>query len=415
MRKRMTAALLSLALALSPLLSGCGGPPRLQARDLMAEVPAPKVPVDTQMTEDSAAAVMDFCVRLFQEGGVEGENVLISPVSVLYALAMAANGAQGDTLEQMEAVLGLPLLELNEFCRAWLAALPEEDGALSIANSLWFRDSEMLTVEESFLEANALWYGADVYEAPFDDATVSDVNAWVDYHTGGMIPAILEEIPENAMVYLVNALAFDGRWETPYREDQVRAGTFTREDGTVREAELMYSTEDWYLSDGKAQGFLKYYEGCDYAFAALLPPEGVPLADYIASLDGQKLARVLDGAGREEVQAAIPKFEMAYSAELSRALQDMSMTDAFAPSAADFSAMGRSERGPLFITQVLHRTFLSVDEEGTRAAAATAVVTGDSGEPVEPKKVYLDRPFLCLLLDCGTGLPLFLGAVTDVG
>ena len=261
MRKRMTAALLSLALALSPLLSGCGGPPRLQARDLMAEVPAPKVPVDTQMTEDSAAAVMDFCVRLFQEGGVEGENVLISPVSVLYALAMAANGAQGDTLEQMEAVLGLPLLELNEFCRAWLAALPEEDGALSIANSLWFRDSEMLTVEESFLEANALWYGADVYEAPFDDATVSDVNAWVDYHTGGTIPVILEEIPENAMVYLVNALAFDGRWETPYREDQVRAGTFTREDGTVREAELMYSTEDWYLSDGKAQGFLKYYEG----------------------------------------------------------------------------------------------------------------------------------------------------------
>ena len=415
MRKRMTAALLSLALALSPLLSGCGGPPRLQARDLMAEVPAPKVPVDTQMTEDSAAAVMDFCVRLFQEGGVEGENTLISPVSVLYALAMAANGAQGDTLEQMEAVLGLPLLELNEFCRAWLAALPEEDGALSIANSLWFRDSEMLTVEESFLEANALWYGADVYEAPFDDATVSDVNAWVDYHTGGMIPAILEEIPENAMVYLVNALAFDGRWETPYREYQVRAGTFTREDGTVREAELMYSTEDWYLSDGKAQGFLKYYEGCDYAFAALLPPEGVPLADYIASLDGQKLARVLDGAGREEVQAAIPKFEMAYSAELSWALQSMGMTDAFAPSAADFSAMGRSERGPLFITQVLHRTFLSVDEEGTRAAAATAVATGDSGEPVEPKKVYLDRPFLCLLLDCGTGLPLFLGAVTDVG
>ena len=289
MRKRMTAALLSLALALSPLLSGCGGPPRLQARDLMAEVPAPKVPVDTQMTEDSAAAVMDFCVRLFQEGGVEGENVLISPVSVLYALAMAANGAQGDTLEQMEAVLGLPLLELNEFCRAWLAALPEEDGALSIANSLWFRDSEMLTVEESFLEANALWYGADVYEAPFDDATVSDVNAWVDYHTGGTIPVILEEIPENAMVYLVNALAFDGRWETPYREDQVRAGTFTREDGTVREAELMYSTEDWYLSDGKAQGFLKYYEGCDYAFAALLPPEGVPLADYIASLGAKTL------------------------------------------------------------------------------------------------------------------------------
>ena len=297
--------------------------------------------------------------------------------------------------------------------RAWLAALPEEDGVLSIANSLWFRDSEMLTVEESFLEANALWYGADVYEAPFDDATVSDVNAWVDYHTGGMIPAILEEIPENAMVYLVNALAFDGRWETPYREYQVRAGTFTREDGTVREAELMYSTEDWYLSDGKAQGFLKYYEGCDYAFAALLPPEGVPLADYIASLDGQKLARVLDGAGREEVQAAIPKFEMAYSAELSRALQDMSMTDAFAPSAADFSAMGTSPDGPLYISRVLHRTHLTLDERGTKAGAATAVEM-DAGSAFEPASVYLTRPFLYLLIDCEAGLPLFIGTVREL-
>ena len=336
-------------------------------------------------------------------------------MSVLYALAMAANGAQGDTLEQMEAVLGLPLLELNEFCRAWLAALPEEDGSLSIANSLWFRDSEMLTVEESFLEANALWYSADVYEAPFDGTTVSDVDVWVDYHTGGMIPAILEEIPENAMVYLVNALAFDGRWETPYREYQVRAGTFTREDGTVREAELMYSTEDWYLSDGEAQGFLKPYQGGRYAFAALLPPEGMSLADYVASLEGGRLAQVLSGAREEAVWTAIPQFTMAYRAELSQALEELGMTAALDPFAADFSAMGRSEAGPLFISQVLHRTFLAVDAAGTRAGAATAVAMDAGADAPVTQEVILDRPFLCLLLDGETGLPLLMGAVTDVG
>ena len=415
MRKRMTAALLSLALALSPLLSGCGGPPRLQARDLMAEVPAPKVPVDTQMTEDAAAAVMDFCVRLFQEGGVEGENVLISPVSVLYALAMAANGAQGDTLEQMEAVLGLPLLELNEFCRAWLAALPEEDGALSIANSLWFRDSEMLTVEESFLEANALWYGADVYEAPFDDATVSDVNAWVDYHTGGAIPAILEEIPENAMVYLVNALAFDGRWETPYREYQVRAGTFTREDGTVREAELMYSTEDWYLSDGEAQGFLKYYEGCDYAFAALLPDETSSLEALLGSLTGETLADALENAQNTPVETATPGFSSEYAAELSETLMGMGMADAFDGETADFSGMGRSALGNIYINRVLHKTFIDVTPQGTRAGAATVVEMNAESAMEDVKQVYLDRPFAYMIVDTQYNIPLFFGVVTGAG
>ena len=292
MKKRIT--LLCLALVLS--LAGCGGAPRLQARDLMAEIPAPKVPVAAPMTEEAAAAAMDFCVRLFQASGAgEKENVLLSPLSVLLALGMTANGAGGETLTQMEEVFGLPLLALNEFCHAWLSSR-EEDGPLQAANSLWLRDSGELTVEEDFLEANALWYGADVYEAPFDSATLADINAWVDHHTGGMIPSLLEEIPDSAMVYLINALSFDSRWETVYREDQVHTGTFTREDGQERQVELMHSEESYFLSDGEAQGFLKPYQGGRYAFAALLPPEGMSLADYVASLEGGRLAQVLSGA-----------------------------------------------------------------------------------------------------------------------
>ena len=134
----------------------------------------------------------------------------------------------------------------------------------------------MLTVEESFLEANALWYGADVYEAPFDDATVSDVDVWVDLPHRRHDPGDPGGDPGECHVYLINALAFDGRWETPYREDQIRADTFTREDGDRPRDELLYSTEDWYLSDGEAQGFLKYYEGCDYAFAASCRRRGSP-------------------------------------------------------------------------------------------------------------------------------------------
>lgn len=411
MKKRIT--LLCLALALS--LAGCGGAPRLQARDLMAEVPAPKIPVAAPMTEEAAAAAMDFCVQLFQASGAgEGENVLLSPLSVLLALGTTANGAGGETLAQMEEAFGLPLLALNEFCHAWLASR-EEDGPLQAANSLWLRDSGELTVEEDFLEANALWYGADVYEAPFDSATLADINAWVDHHTGGMIPSLLEEIPDSAMVYLINALSFDSRWETIYREDQVHTGTFTREDGQERQVELMHSEESYFLFDGEAQGFLKPYQGGRYAFAALLPPEGMSLADYVASLEGGRLAQVLSGAREEAVWTAIPQFTMAYRAELSQALEELGITDAFDPFAADFSAMGRSEAGPLFISQVLHRTFLAVDAAGTRAGAATAVTMDAGADAPVTREVILDRPFLCLLLDGETGLPLLMGAVTDVG
>ena len=333
---------------------------------------------------------------------------------MLLALGMTANGAGGETLTQMEEVFGLPLLALNEFCHAWLASL-EEDGPLQAANSLWLRDSGELAVEEDFLEANALWYGADVYEAPFDSATLADINAWVDHHTGGMIPSLLEEIPDSAMVYLINALAFDSRWETIYREDQVHTGTFTREDGQERQVELMHSEESYFLSDGEAQGFLKPYQGGRYAFAALLPPEGMSLADYVASLEGGRLAQVLSGAREEAVWTAIPQFTMAYRAELSQALEELGMTAALDPFAADFSAMGWSEAGPLFISQVLHRTFLAVDAAGTRAGAATAVAMDAGADAPVTQEVILDRPFLCLLLDGETGLPLLMGAVTDVG
>ena len=128
-----------------------------------------------------------------------------------------------------------------------------------------------------------------LFRAPFDETTLADLNAWVSDRTDGMIPAILDRIPGSAMVYLVNALAFDGQWESVYRENQIHEGTFTAEDGAAQPVQMMYSQEYAYLEDGLATGFLKYYEGGTYAFAALLPNEGVSLEDYIASLTGEGL------------------------------------------------------------------------------------------------------------------------------
>ena len=411
MKKRVLALLLALT---ALLLSACGG--MFQAQDLMAGIQSQPVSAKVQDPEADALAATEFSVRLFQACLTEGENTLVSPLSVLCALAMTANGAQGETLAQMEAVLGLPLAELNACLCAYRQTLSaREDAQLNIANSIWLKDDDSLQVNEDFLNANAAWYDAGVYQAPFDKSTVQDINAWVEDHTGGLLQNILDDIPESAVLYLINALVFDAQWQNVYYDYQVKEGTFTKEDGIRQETEFMYSDEYAYLEDDSAAGVMKNYEGGAYAFVALLPKDGVSLADYAASLTGENLRNLLETVQNVKVDTAIPKFRSEYTGELSELLQSMGITDAFDPDLADFSALGETTNGPLYISQVLHKTFLAVNERGTQAGAATIVeASAGAAAPEEGKTVYLDRPFLYMIVDRETGLPVFLGTAVDL-
>lgn len=407
--KRIFALLLALL-----CLTGCGGG---GAKSLTETVKAPKAEL-RPIEEESAAALAGFSVELLKENW-RGENLLVSPLSVLCALGMTANGARGETLEQMEAVLGLPAEELNEALAAWTAELPrEKDCRVDLANSVWIRDGGSFQADEDFLKTAAGWYGAEVFASPFDAAAVGDVNGWVEKNTHGMIPRILDELSEETMMVLVNALALEAEWEEPYEAHQVREQSFFyTEDRGKQYADLMYSAESLYMKDENAQGFLKPYKGGRWAFAALLPDRGT-LADYLDSLTGERLHTLLSRAEAREVMTAIPKFEGDYGAELSASLKALGMTDAFDRDRADLSGLGVSEMGPLFISRVLHRTHISVDEKGTQAGAATVVAVSGSAGPGEesdpPPEVYLDRPFLYMLVDTGTNLPAFIGVVTDM-
>ena len=268
--------------------------------------------------------------------------------------------------------------------------------------------------EESFLQTNAYYFDPDIYLAPFDGTTVSDINRWVDARTDGMIPQLVDELPEATVFCLINALSFEQKWEKVYQKDQVRPGTFTLEDGTERTVELMYSEESYFLEDEDALGLLKYYEGRDYAFVALLPEEGTSLTQYTAALTGEKLRHMLSNIQEGVVSAALPKFQMEDTLSLAEPLAAMGITDAFDPGRADFSALGSCGNDQLYISQVLHKAFLSVDEQKTKAAAAT-FMAGDAGDCFVGREIILDRPFLCLLIHCETGLPLFMGAVMDIG
>lgn len=410
---KLIAILLVLAMALG--MTACS---QVSANDLMKDVPAKAVDVLPDM-DAGAAAAADFGVRLFKTSMEEGENTLISPLSVLYALAMTANGADGETLAQMEQVLGMDVDNLNSYMLTYLNLLPEaKDYKMSLANSIWFKDDPNFAVEQSFLQTNADYYGAGAYKAAFDEGTRNDINNWVKEHTDGMIPEIIDEIPDEAIMYLVNALAFDAKWADEYEEHQIREGRFTMEDGTRQDVDMMHSEEYTYLEDDLATGFIKYYKDRRYAFVAMLPNEGVTVSQYVDSLTGEHLRELLNNPQDVTVFASIPKFETEYGIEMSEVLQEMGMTDAFDWRVADFSKLGtyNVDGMNICINRVLHKTFISVSEQGTRAGAATAVemVAEGAMEIVEYKEVILDRPFVYMLIDCETNLPFFIGTMMNV-
>ncbi len=221
-------------------------------------------------------------------------------------------------------------------------------------------------------------------------------------------------------MYLVNALAFEGEWNKMYEEYQVQENIFTLENGMEKTVELMYSSEHTYLEDELATGFVKYYKEGKYAFVALLPKEDVSVAEYINSLNGAHVQALLANAHSETVRAAIPKFETEYDTELRQVLSDMGMPAAFDVFAADFSRLGSDTRPEwnIYISRVLHKTFISVGEQGTKAGAATVVEmeSGSGAGPAEPpKEVYLNRPFVYMLVDTENNLPFFMGTLMEAG
>lgn len=412
--KRTAAFVLALLMLLG--VSGCGTykSTSMKAEELTGGVGpagADDVP-DIEPGGTFAEGTADFAVNLFKNSLDDEKNSMVSPLSVLLALAMTANGADGETLKHMEHVLcsGMSIDELNRYCKAYADGLPStQKTRFSIANSIWIRDS--FDVRQEFLTANSTFYDASVYKAPFDAQTVKDINKWVYDKTQKMIDGVIEEIEADTVMYLINAIAFDAEWQKVYEKGQTRKNTFTEEDGKQYEVDMMFSDENYYIEDDKATGFVKnYLDG--YAFVGLLPKEGVTVDEYIASLSGDGFLRMLANKKDALVFAGLPKFESEYSIELKNVLAEMGMPDAFDSEKADFSKMNAVDR--LYIDSVIHKTYISVDERGTKAGAVTAVTMKDEGMMMEYYNVYLERPFVYAIVDLKTNLPIFIGAVRSL-
>ena len=375
---------------------------------------------DPMRADEFLALQRSFGVGMFQNvyAAHVGDNTLISPLSILVALSMAANGTgAGETRAQMLQVLcGASSVEgLTEQLSAYLGSLrSSEYASLHSANSVWFRDDPSLQVKDSFLSSMAGNFGADVYKAPFDQSTVDAINAWCSEHTDGMIPEVINKIDPTTMLYLINALLFDAQWQNMYKK--FRNATFTAADGVQQDARLMISWEDYYLSDEYGVGTFKRYADGGYKFVAMMPNEGVTVEQYVASLTGEGIAEMLKNAEYAHVTAEIPEFSTECDYKLKDILSAMGMPTAFDAENADFSKMGTYEDGNLYIGEVIHKTAIEVNEIGTRAAAVTVVVNPGSSAPPEEMKYYTltyDRPFVYMIMD-RSNVPLFIGVVNSV-
>ncbi len=412
-------SIFTLCMIYSLNFAACAASGRMQAVNLMEGIEATVVD-DVDVDNKFVVSQMKFSLDMLKQTVSGDDNVLISPLSIMAALAMTANGAVGDTLRGMEAVIAdnLGLEALNKYLSVYMNGLPsDEKYSLKLANSIWFRDDEeRLRVEQDFLQINADYYGADVYKAAFNEQTLDDINNWVEENTDGMIKDILDKIDDDAIMYLVNALAFEAEWRYKYMAHDVSDGTFTTADGSRQKASMMNSMEYSYLEDDMATGFIKSYQG-GYRFVALLPNEGVSIEEYVESLDEEAFVSLINNAKGTQVQTSIPKFSYEYDIELSEVLKNLGMEIAFDLGKADFSKMATSSRGNIGIGRVLHKTFIELNETGTKAGAATIVEMIDEAAmfiPYDVKTVILDRPFVYMIIEGEMGLPIFMGTVMNI-
>lgn len=372
-------------------------------------------------SEELADCTADFGLRLFNEVISEQKNPLISPLSVASALTMAGLGADIKTLEQITDVLKESPEELALYLQSFMNTADKTDG-ISLANSVWLNGTRF-AVKKDFVADCTEYLDAEVFSDPFNNLTVGKINNWITKKTDGEIKNALDEVPANAMAYLINTVLFDAEWVNPYTSfNAVQNQDFTTEDGRKQNVSMLCSSHSSsrVFTLGKTKGIFDGYTN-GYSFVALLPDEGVTLKEAAKSFTSKEfISTVTDKTTRTAFEhtgtiynVRLPMFDFECSFELKDALGRMGVADAFCEK-ADFNKMGTSKEGYIYLSRVLHKTHIALTEKGTKAGAATiAEMKAGSARIEEVKLLYFDRPFLYAIVENESGMPIFFGAVTD--
>ena len=338
-------------------------------------------------------------------------NLMISPDSIMFALELLAGGANGETLDQILHTL-IPDVDNPAAFQFAVDRMNRLSGnALNISNSAWTNSKSSVSFYKDYFDFVSKNFHAEIRNLDFTSPdAVPSINNWVSEKTKGRIPQIIDELSDDAILVLINAIVFDGKWEKDFDDDHVYSGTFHAQGGKDQEVTFLNSSEERYIKNDKAQGFIKPYDDGQYAFMVLLPDdESQTIHDFLSEMTPEDYWKLLDEPTYESTIAVFPEFTTDYDTQLGNTLKDMGMTLPFG--GGDFSNMCD---GQVNVTNVIHKTYIKVDRHGTEAAAVTAIVAEGAAELDTPKVVKCDRPFAYAVIDLESGLPVFIGSVAEV-
>ena len=377
----------------------------------------PVVPVELKKAEKVArdnAFTFDL-LRAVRKHSTDA-NVFISPLSVSMALNMTLNGAVGATADEMRTALresGYSTADINAYSRELREALLRADPktTIGIANSIWYRQGA--TVKAPFLEANRTFYDAEVQALDFfSPSATATINGWCAQKTHNKIKEIVKQVDPTTFMYLINAVYFKGAWTTRFEKKNTRSGDFRRADGSTQTVQMMNLMDTFRCASGDVCDYLEMdYGNHAFSMVIMLPKDGKTTQDVIATMDGKKWADAMQSLTLKEIRVLLPRFKAECEYPMHKyILPDMGMKIPFNPMLADLS--GIADVTGLYISKVIHKTFVQVDEEGTEAAGITLV--GIIENSVKSSFFIVDHPFLFAIREKSTGVILFIGEIGEI-
>ena len=418
MKKRISGVLaLILAATLVLSITGCGKKnsnnqsseqqqsnyhnPDIEAKDLLYNLEM----IDFQgMVEnkDVDPIYTDFAVKLSQNADKKDENLLISPMSVMYGLMMPANGAKGDTLAQFEKTLGANTYTLNRYLYFTMEGeYPKDSAKFEIGDSMWINNSIGYDGSKEYLKSMHTFFDASIFTADFKNVE-KDIGLWLNdkgvSQNTKLVPA------ESDVMTSINSYMLKASWNTALAADKANT-KFTASNGSQLDAEFLSGNAERLLKSDKAQGFAKTFKGDHYAMAVLMPNEGVSVEDYLKTLTGKSVTSILSTAEEKNVSISMPKITQTSDISVKETLQTMGIKDAFDSSKADFSVMGKSNEN-LVLSDVVADTAMTIDANGVNATVANSskntVTKADA-------TITVNRPFVYMIYDLEQNIPKFIG------
>ena len=369
-----------------------------------------------------AEASNDFSFRLLHmlREKEEGRSFFVSPLSISTAFAMAMNGSEAETYEQMRDFFGYDGMTREEINSAYkdlieLLTTLDPQVVMNIANSVWIREG--FPVKEPFLDNNRNYFDAEVNELDFSRPDAPDIiNQWIEEKTEGLIEEMIDQIGPLVVMYLINAIYFNGDWTVQFDPEETKESPFYLANGTEASISMMQARQQFrYFEDETWTALDMWYGDAGFSFTALIPTGNTPLDELTSDLTMSIFESITQNLEKDTLNIFVPKFEMDYEIEqFPEELKQMGLTLPFDELKANFSRINEVEQ--LYISDVLHRAVIKLDEEGSEAAAVTVIEISreSSGGGSANKTIRLDQPFLFFIRENNTNTILFLGTYTGI-